>query len=58
MHIGLCLLRLKPDEFWSLSPIEFFAMAGGLSPRSEGMDHRRLSALMNDFPDGETRDGR
>ncbi|RWX76008.1 phage tail assembly chaperone [Neorhizobium lilium] len=51
MHIGLCLLRLKPQDFWSLTPIEFFAMAGGLKPRGHGIDGQRLDALMGDFPD-------
>lgn len=51
MHAGLCLLRLPARDFWALTPIEFFAMTGGLRPRGEAMERAGLEALMSAFPD-------
>ncbi|WP_247749020.1 MULTISPECIES: rcc01693 family protein [unclassified Rhizobium] len=51
MHVGLCLLRLPPAIFWAMTPIEFHAMAGGLSPRSSSLDRAGLAAMMVLFPD-------
>lgn len=51
MHVGLCLLRLSPDVFWRLTPLEFSAMAGGLRPRAAVMERMGLEALMRRFPD-------
>lgn len=54
MHAGLCLLRLPPDLFWALSPIEFFAMAGGFGSDASalpGPDRAALDRLMRAFPD-------
>jgi uncharacterized phage protein (TIGR02216 family) len=52
MHTGLCLLRLSPDVFWRLTPVEFFAMTGGLRPQPSGMGREGLEGLMGRFPDG------
>jgi uncharacterized phage protein (TIGR02216 family) len=52
LHVGLCLLRLPPTNFWAMTPIEFHAMAGGLSPRVGSLDRSGLRALMEQFPDG------
>lgn len=57
MHVGLHLLRLTPDRFWRLTPIEFFAMAGGLKPGRETIGRARLEALMESFPDGDRNGG-
>lgn len=57
MHLGFCLLRLKPSEFWSLTPIELFAMAGGLKPRAHAIDRHRLDLMMRSFPDGDHSNG-
>jgi uncharacterized phage protein (TIGR02216 family) len=51
MHVGLCLLRLPPITFWAMTPIEFHAMAGGLSLRVASLDRNGLRALMEQFPD-------
>lgn len=51
MHAGLCLLRLPPRDFWSLTPVEILAMTGGLRPRPAAMDRERLMRLMQAFPD-------
>jgi uncharacterized phage protein (TIGR02216 family) len=50
-HVGLCLLRLPPETFWSLTPIEFHAMAGGLSPPPVRLGRSALEAMMRRFPD-------
>ncbi len=52
MHVGLCLLRLPPRDFWALTPKEFFVMAGGTRPRGAAMERTGLDALMRAFPDG------
>nr|WP_317208268.1 rcc01693 family protein [Rhizobium halophilum] len=53
MHTGLCLLRLSPDVFWRLTPVEFSAMTGGLRPRPPEMAREGLEGLMRRFPDGK-----
>lgn len=57
MHTGLCLLRLSPDVFWRLTPVEFFAMTGGLRPQPLGMGREGLEGLMGRFPDGGASQG-
>lgn len=51
MHAGLCLLRLAPRDFWAMTPIEFFAITGGLKPSQAVLDRRGLEGLMQRFPD-------
>lgn len=55
MHVGLCVLRLSPDNFWRLSPREFMAMAGAYRPRRDAMDREGLEALLKLFPDEDER---
>jgi uncharacterized phage protein (TIGR02216 family) len=52
IHAGFSLLRLSPDIFWALTPLEFFAMTGGLSRQAQALDRQRLEGLMQQFPDG------
>ncbi len=50
MQAGLCGLRLKPDEFWRLTPAELEMMLGpqsGVKPMARG----RLDELIRAFPD-------
>lgn len=49
--MGLCLLRLSPAIFWSLTPIEFHAMAGGFRPKKTAMTRGSLETLIQSFPD-------
>jgi uncharacterized phage protein (TIGR02216 family) len=58
MHTGLCLLRLPAKDFWALTPVEFFAMTGGLGPQRPAMERAGLEALMTAFPDDGAIDGR
>ncbi len=51
MRIGLTHLRLLPDQFWALTPVELMLMAGinpGETPR---MTRSKLDALCAQFPD-------
>jgi uncharacterized phage protein (TIGR02216 family) len=48
----MCLLRLSPDVFWALTPVEFFAMTGGMRPQGRGLDRAGMEGLMRAFPDG------
>ncbi|WP_082760380.1 rcc01693 family protein [Agrobacterium bohemicum] len=52
IHAGLSLLRLSPTVFWTLTPVEFFAMTGGMRPQRGGVDRGGLEGLMRLFPDG------
>ena len=52
MHAGLCLLRLSPDVFWRLTPVEFFAMTGGMRPQPSGMGREGLGGVMGRVPGG------
>ncbi len=51
MHAGLCLLRLPPDVFWRLTPVEFLAMTGGMRRTSDGIGRTGFDRLMERFPD-------
>lgn len=57
MHTGLCLLRLSPENFWALTPREFFAASGGFLPRAPAFSRGGLDALMRDFPDAAPQTG-
>lgn len=49
MEIGINRLRLKPDEFWRLTPAELRLMVGPAGPKPMGRE--RLADLMAAFPD-------
>ena len=51
LHAGLCLLRLAPGDFWAMTPVEFFAMTGGMRATKAGLDRTGLEGLMRRFPD-------
>ncbi|XUY27523.1 rcc01693 family protein [Agrobacterium sp. rho-8.1] len=51
IHAGLSLLRLSPDVFWALTPVEFFAMTGGMRAKDGGLDRVGMEGLMRRFPD-------
>lgn len=50
MRLGMGVLRLKPDEFWRLTPAELWLMSGRADP-APAMDRGRLEALAARFPD-------
>jgi uncharacterized phage protein (TIGR02216 family) len=51
MRLGLVDLRLKPDEFWSLTPAELMLMAG-LDGPGAALSRAGLAELIARFPDG------
>lgn len=48
-ELGITRLRLKPDEFWRLTPAELRMMVGTATPPPMGRE--RLTDLMAEFPD-------
>lgn len=52
LQAGLQVLRLKPDEFWRLTPIELKLMLG-VEGRRAGLTRARLDELTAAFPDKE-----
>ncbi len=53
LRAGLQVLRLKPQEFWSLTPAEL-GMLLGLDQRPAPMGRSRFLDLLATHPDGET----
>jgi uncharacterized phage protein (TIGR02216 family) len=51
MRIGLHQLRLKPDELWQLTPLEFMVISGLEGRRSAVMTRADLMGLCTQFPD-------
>lgn len=52
MRVGFGLLRLAPDVFWAMTPIEFERAVAALAHRPDAPPHRAdLAALMRAFPD-------
>ena len=55
MAAGLGLLRLRPADFWSMTPAELAAsLRGLLGPAHDGAPPSRaaLAELMRAYPDG------
>ena len=50
MRLGLTRLRLEPDVFWDLTPVELMLMAGGGGGR-EALTRGGLEDLVARFPD-------
>lgn len=55
LRAGLQTLRLRPQEFWSLTPGELALMLG-LGPRPVAMGRARFLALAAEHPDTPRRD--
>ena len=51
MQTGFCVLGLKPDEFWALTPAEFIFLATGGKAAETPMHRKALAMLMTRFPD-------
>ena len=54
MAAGLGLLRLRPADFWSMTPKELEAALRGLlgpSPGAEPLSRTTLAHLMSRYPD-------
>lgn len=50
MRAGLLQLRLRPDEFWALTPAELMMMLGHGGAHAP-MDRARLADLLRIYPD-------
>jgi uncharacterized phage protein (TIGR02216 family) len=48
---GMGGLRLAPDAFWALSPLELRALLGGGAPIAAPLGREGLAALMAAHPD-------
>lgn len=59
MAVGFGLLRLAPQAFWAMTPIEF-ERAMSVLPQAGSTPPARadLTALMRAFPDLPTKEGR
>lgn len=51
MRVGLGELRLSPDAFWAMTPLEFAAATGSGAPGGGPMSRSRLDALRAAYPD-------
>jgi len=58
MRAGLQGLRLRPADFWALTPAELMLMLGADAP-ARPLDRAALETLARQFPDvtGDHRDG-
>ncbi|WP_412562796.1 rcc01693 family protein [Thalassobius sp. MITS945101] len=50
MRAGLHQLRLHPDQFWVLTPVELALMLG-VTKGDKPMNRNRLRDLLQEFPD-------
>lgn len=56
MRLGLGALRLAPDHFWAMTPVELqraLEGAGILAAGGQWLRRADLEALMAQFPDGQ-----
>jgi len=51
MRAGMQHLRLRPDEFWALTPMELLLMLGIEGGGSSSLNRDGLAALSARFPD-------
>ena len=56
MRAGLQGLRLKPDEFWRLTPLELRLMLGKAGEGSS-LSRAGLDALLASYPDNKQGEG-
>lgn len=61
MRLGLGRLRLTPETFWAMTPVELERAAEGAGlalPAGAAPDRQTLATLMARYPDGERDDGK
>lgn len=51
MRLGMVELRLRPEDFWDLTPAELVFLAGGGQAQSASLTRSKLDELMARFPD-------
>lgn len=57
IRLGLLDLRLRPDDFWDLTPAELLLLAGHGAGR-DALTRAGLAQLLARFPDGEGKPNR
>jgi uncharacterized phage protein (TIGR02216 family) len=55
MRLGMVELRLAPEVFWGLTPVELMLLAG-IGPGRAAMTRAGLEELLTRFPDGPRRE--
>ncbi len=50
MRLGMSRLRISPQEFWEMTPVELLLMAG-LDEGPQGFSRARFEALSAAYPD-------
>jgi uncharacterized phage protein (TIGR02216 family) len=55
MRLGMVELKLAPEVFWSLTPVELLLLAG-VGPGRAAMTRAGLEELLARFPDGPRRE--
>ncbi|MBT9384256.1 phage tail assembly chaperone [Pseudooceanicola sp. CBS1P-1] len=56
MRAGICGLRLRPEEFWRLTPAELRLMLGDQPGAAPVLGKGRLQELLAAFPDAPAQD--
>lgn len=56
MRLGMGGLKLRPAEFWALTPVELLLMLGAENGGDAPLGRSRLEELVRQFPD-MTEDG-
>jgi uncharacterized phage protein (TIGR02216 family) len=51
LRLGLGQLRLRPDQFWSLTPVELLLLLGVEGGGEAPLGRARLEELVRQFPD-------
>ena len=51
LRAGLQVLRLRPDEFWALTPVELLLMLGIEKGGVDSLSRAGLAELSKKFPD-------
>lgn len=57
MRAGLHQLRLRPDQFWALTPLELSVMLGHAPDAPTNMTRDRLQDLIATYPDANPQEG-
>ena len=51
MRLGLSELRLRPKDFWDLTPVELLMVLGQIKGQGAVLGRQRLEELIAQYPD-------
>lgn len=51
LRLGLGALKLRPEEFWALTPVELLLLLGVEAGGDAPLGRARLEELVREFPD-------